>query len=58
MYKLKESQKREKVAFINKYVHASNAASGSEVDSNANVTHKTIATLEAELYKPLPTVIE
>ena len=51
MYKLKESQKREKVAFINKYVHASNAASGSEVDSNANVTHKTIATLEAELYK-------
>lgn len=38
--------------FIHDYAHASNASSGSEVDSNANVTHKTISTLEAEIYKP------
>ena len=38
--------------FIYDYAHASNASSGSEVDSNANVTHKTISTLEAEIYKP------
>lgn len=31
---------------------ADNAADGSIVDANANVTQKTIATLEAELYKP------
>ena len=51
MYKLKDSQKIEKLVFINNYVKASNAATGSEVDSNANVTQKTIATLEAELFK-------
>ena len=51
MYKLKDSQKREKLVFINNYVKASNAATGSEVDSNANVTQKTISTLEAELFK-------
>lgn len=39
--------------FVGNYIAAQNAASGSEVDSNANVTHKTLATLEAELYKPL-----
>lgn len=38
--------------FIHDYAHASNASSGSEVDSNANVTNKTISTLEAEIYKP------
>lgn len=38
--------------FIRDYAHASNASSGSEVDSNANVTHKTVSTLEAEIYKP------
>ena len=38
--------------FIRDYARASNASSGSEVDSNANVTHKTVSTLEAEIYKP------
>lgn len=38
--------------FIYDYAHAFNASSGSEVDSNANVTNKTISTLEAEIYKP------
>jgi ribonucleoside-triphosphate reductase len=42
-----------RLRFIDSYIAAQNAASGSEVDSNANVTHKTLATLEAELYKPL-----
>jgi ribonucleoside-triphosphate reductase len=42
-----------RLGFIDSYIVAQNAASGSEVDSNANVTHKTLATLEAELYKPL-----
>ena len=42
-----------RLGFIDRYIAAQNAASGSEVDSNANVTHKTLATLEAELYKPL-----
>ena len=42
-----------RLGFADSYIVAQNAASGSEVDSNANVTHKTLATLEAELYKPL-----
>lgn len=33
------------VNFINKYRSASNAASGSQFDSNANVSNKNIATM-------------
>ena len=33
-------------------MHASNASSASKVDANSNVTQKTIAGLEAELFKP------
>lgn len=51
MYKLNDTQKEQKASFIAAYVNAENAATGSQVDSNANVTHKTISTLEAELYK-------
>jgi len=40
-----------KLKFIDNYVAASNAATGSEVDSNANVTSKNIATMFAELPK-------
>jgi ribonucleoside-triphosphate reductase len=40
-----------KIAFIRKYMVAKNAASGSDVDQNANVTNKNIATLSAELPK-------
>ena len=39
-------------AFIDRYIKAKNAATGSQVDANSNVTHKTVATMEAELYKP------
>lgn len=44
-------QIKKKIDFINKFIDADNAASGSKVDANANVTVKTMATLEAELYK-------
>lgn len=37
--------------YIESYMEASNAASGSEVDANANVTTANIATLSAELSK-------
>lgn len=41
-----------KIKFIDNYKAATNAASGSEVDQNANVTSKNIATMSAELFKP------
>ena len=42
----------QKLAYIDHYMHASNAATASKVDANSNVTQKTIAGLEAELFKP------
>lgn len=52
MKALSKYQVKERLDFIRAYKEASNASSGSEVDANANVTRKTLATLEAELYKP------
>lgn len=49
---LNNEQVIDRINFIDKYAKANNAASGSEVDSNANVTQKSIATLEAEIFKP------
>lgn len=40
-----------KLKFIRNYIAASNAATGSEVDSNANVTSKNVATMCAEIPK-------
>ena len=40
-----------KIAFIRKYMTAKNAATGSDVDQNANVSTKNIATMAAELPK-------
>ena len=37
--------------YINEYKNASNAATGSKVDSNANVENKNITTMTGELYK-------
>ena len=51
MQRLTPFQIAEKQNFIHQYVHATNAADGSKMDANANVTHKNIATLEAELTK-------
>ncbi len=42
---------RKKRDFIRDYIKASNAASGSKFDANANVTRKNIVTLGTELYK-------
>ncbi len=51
MSMLHSKQLEEKMAFIANYTHAQNAADGSLVDANANVTLKNIATLESELMK-------
>lgn len=48
---LDEKQLQAKVEFIQSYITAANAADGSKLDANANVTHKNIATLEAEINK-------
>nr|DAW26553.1 MAG TPA: anaerobic ribonucleoside triphosphate reductase [Caudoviricetes sp.] len=43
---------KEKIKYIQDYMMSSNAATASKVDANSNVTQKTIAGLEAELFKP------
>ena len=48
---MKPDTTENKIAFIRKYMVAKNAASGSDVDQNANVTNKNIATMAAELPK-------
>lgn len=47
----KHADKQSYLNFITRYSAASNASTGSEVDSNANVERKSIATLEGEAYK-------
>lgn len=42
---------RKDINFVKKYISAQNAASGSEVDANANVSNKNIATLAPEIHK-------
>ena len=51
MIKLTKTQLNEKMNFIDNYIHAQNAADGSQLDPNSNVTNKNIATLSAELHK-------
>ena len=51
MIKLTDDQINAKINFINQYINSQNAASGSTLDSNANVSTKNIATLTAELFK-------
>ena len=46
-----KNQYKKYVNFINKYRKAINAASGSEVDSNANVENKNLTTCTGELFK-------
>lgn len=46
-----EETTQDQINFIRKYMTAKNAASGSEVDQNANVSNKNIATMAAELPK-------
>lgn len=49
--KLKKKQIKDKIDYIHQFMNASNAATGSAVDANSNVTNKDIAVLESELYK-------
>ena len=42
MLRLTEQQVTGKVNFINDYLHAQNAADGSKMDANANVTQRTL----------------
>ena len=51
MNDFKYADKQKYLDFIEDYSNASNAATGSKVDANANVEKKTISTLEGEAYK-------
>lgn len=53
MIRLTDQQVEKKISFIDNYINSSNAADGSKVDANANVTSKNIATMEAELNKDI-----
>ena len=53
MIRLTDTQVNKKIDFIDRYIHSANAADGSKVDANANVTSKNIATMEAELNKDI-----
>ena len=53
MIRLTDEQITKKIDFIEHYLNSANAADGSKVDSNANVTSKNIATMEAELNKDI-----
>lgn len=51
MLRLSPEQLNEKMHFIQDYLCATNAADGSKMDANANVTQKNIATMESEIMK-------
>lgn len=53
MIRLTQEQIQQKINFIDAYKSAQNAAEGSKLDANANVTHKNIATLESEINKDI-----
>lgn len=54
LYREKRREQREltkRKIYISNYINASNAATGSSYDANANVTEKNISTLNGELFK-------
>ncbi|HIP36335.1 MAG TPA: anaerobic ribonucleoside-triphosphate reductase [Crocinitomix sp.] len=53
MIRLTTNQIDQKINFIHNYIRANNAADGSKMDANANVSSKNIATMEAELNKDI-----
>ncbi|MFD1292511.1 anaerobic ribonucleoside-triphosphate reductase [Lutibacter holmesii] len=53
MLRLSEEQITKKINFIENYITSNNAADGSVMDANANVSSKNIATMEAELNKDI-----
>lgn len=53
MVRLTQEQLNAKKEFMRSYIAAQNAATGSQLDANANVSNKNIATLSAELHKDI-----
>ena len=53
MVRLTQEQLNTKKSFICSYMKAKNAATGSKLDANANVSNKNISTLSAELHKDI-----
>lgn len=53
MVRLTQEQIGKKIDFISHYLKSQNAADGSKMDANANVTTKNIATLESEINKDI-----
>ena len=53
MLRLTKDQVSQKIGFIENYIESNNAADGSVMDANANVSSKNIATMEAELNKDI-----
>ena len=53
MIRLNKTQIADTIKFIENYVKADNAADGSTLDPNSNVTSKNIATMSAELNKDI-----
>jgi ribonucleoside-triphosphate reductase (formate) len=53
MIRLTDKQIKEKKDYIKRYMNSKNAADGSKLDANANVTSKNVATLSAELNKDI-----
>jgi len=53
MIRLSKEQISKKIDFIENYINSNNAADGSVMDANANVSSKNIATMEAELNKDI-----
>ena len=53
MIRLTPHQLEAKKAFIHNYIKAKNAADGSKLDANANVSNKNIATMGAEINKDI-----
>ncbi|AKO47726.1 anaerobic ribonucleoside-triphosphate reductase [[Haemophilus] ducreyi] len=51
MIRLQPNQLKDKLNFIEQYLNAKNAADGSKMDANANITQKNIATMENEMMK-------
>lgn len=53
MIKLTKQQLEKKIEFIKNYLGSKNAADGSKLDANANVSSKNLATMEAEINKDI-----
>jgi len=53
MIRLSEQQLQDKINFIKNYITSKNAADGSKLDANANVSQKNLATLSSEINKDI-----